>query len=129
MLITQSSLLQKKASFRTPLLKDHGGPISLERLWAEPILCRLGYVKRKATNATQKLPANFAEAKLGFHQRIKDEVEVYSAGTRRQLGLNLVEVSSSKLVDYGKKERTKNTKGKSLCFCPLLLQVTCFPHR
>ena len=35
-------------------------------------------MKRKATKAARKLPENFAEAKLGFYQRIKEEVETWS---------------------------------------------------
>ena len=60
------------------LLKEHGGPISLERSWAESFLRRLGYVKRKATKAARKLPEIFAEAKLGFYLRIKEEVKTWS---------------------------------------------------
>ena len=33
-----------------------------------------GYVKRKATKEAQKLPPDFSDIKLGFLQRIKDEV-------------------------------------------------------
>ena len=44
-------------SYKNPaLLKEHGGPLSLERSWAESFLRRLGYVKRKATKAARKLP-------------------------------------------------------------------------
>ena len=63
-------------SYKNPaLLKEHGGPVSLERSWAEFFLGRLGYVKCKAA---RKLPENFAEAKLGFYQRIKEEVDMWS---------------------------------------------------
>jgi hypothetical protein len=37
-------------------------------------LYRHGYVKRKATKAARKLPPDFPDIKLGFLQRIKDEV-------------------------------------------------------
>ena len=40
-------------SYKNPaLLKEHGGPLSLERSWAESVL---GYVKRKAMKAARKL--------------------------------------------------------------------------
>ena len=66
-------------SYKNPaLLKEHGGPLDLERPWAESFLRRLGYIKRKATKAPHKSPEDFAEAKLGFYQRIKSEVETWS---------------------------------------------------
>ena len=37
-------------SYKNP--KEHGGPLSLERSWAESVL---GYVKRKAMKAARKL--------------------------------------------------------------------------
>ena len=50
-------------SYKNPaLLKEHGGPLHLERSWAELFLRRLGYVKHKATKAARKLPEDFAEA-------------------------------------------------------------------
>lgn len=55
-------------SYNNPaLLRKHGGPLYLERLWVESFLRHLGYVTRKATKVAHKLPENFAEAKLGFY--------------------------------------------------------------
>ena len=66
-------------SYTNPaLLKEYGGPLSFEKSWAESFLCRFGYVKRKATKAARKLPNIFADVKLGFYQRIKEEVETWS---------------------------------------------------
>ena len=59
-------------------MKEHGGPLSVERSREESFLCRLGYVKRKATKAAHELPENFAEDNLGFYQRIKEELETWS---------------------------------------------------
>ena len=60
------------------LLEERGGPLNLGQSWAESFLCRHRYVKRKATKAARKLPENYAEAKLGFLQRIKSEVDTWS---------------------------------------------------
>ena len=60
------------------LLREHGGPIDIGKSWAESFLRRNGYCKRKATKAARKLPVDFAEIKLSFLQRIKDEIETWS---------------------------------------------------
>ena len=61
------------------LLKEHGGPINI-------VGCH-SYVKRKATKAARKQPADFPEINL---QRIKSEVETKCNSTRpsSQLGSN-----------------------------------------
>lgn len=60
------------------VLKEHGGPIEIGKSWSESFLRRNGFVKHKATKAACKVPADFAEIKLAFQQRTKDEVQTWS---------------------------------------------------
>ena len=69
-------------------------------------------MKRKATKAARKLPENFAEANLGFYQRIKEEAETWSISLALiikwdQTGSKLVPVSEWTMA----KEKDK-TSGK-----------------
>ena len=48
-------------------LQEFGGPLRLNQFWANSLLERMQFVKRKATTAKSKLSiANFAELKLSF---------------------------------------------------------------
>ncbi len=97
-------------SHRNPsLLKEHGGPIDLGRKWAESFLFRHGYVKRKATKAARKLPADFADIKLTFLERITNEVQSNSIPLALvlnwdQTGSKLVPVSECTLEKEGTKQ-------------------------
>ena len=64
-------------SYKNPaLLKEHGGPIDIGCCWAESFLQCKSYVKRKATKAARKLPADFSKIKLAFLQR-KNSIPQY----------------------------------------------------
>ena len=52
------------------LLPEHGGSLDLGKMWAQSFLCWHGYVKRKATKAARKLPADYLDLKLAFLERI-----------------------------------------------------------
>ena len=71
-------MLLRALSYIGILLKDYGGSIYLGHNWAESFLLRHGYVKCKASKAARKLPPDFANIKLQFLQRIKDEVATNS---------------------------------------------------
>ena len=52
------------------LLQENGGHIDINRSWAESLMKRMGYVRRKGTKAARKIPRNFME--------VKDEYRIYS---------------------------------------------------
>ena len=56
------------------LLKEYGGQIELTKSWAFSFLTRHGYVKRKGTRTTRKLPDNFDDVKAAFLDKIKEAV-------------------------------------------------------
>ena len=45
------------------LLKEHGGPVELTKAWAISFLSRHGYVKRKVTRISRKVPDDFENVK------------------------------------------------------------------
>ena len=57
------------------LLLDSGGHLRLTKTWADSILRRIGYVKRKGTKAARKLPDNFDDLRSEFLQNIKRVVQ------------------------------------------------------
>ena len=60
------------------LLPEHGGNLELGRKWAESMMTRMGLVRRKATKAARKKPADFESLKAHFHQRITKVVKDHS---------------------------------------------------
>ena len=60
------------------LLIEHGGTIQLGKKWADPLMTRMNYVKRKATKAARKVPVNFPEIKLAFLKLIVDRVKEHN---------------------------------------------------
>ena len=57
------------------LLCEHGGTMQLGKKWADSLLSRMNFVKRKATKAVRKVPTDFPEIKLAFLKRIPDFVQ------------------------------------------------------
>ena len=49
------------------LLKENGGPIEISKSFAESLLRRMHYVKKKGTKAARKLPENFEDLKAEFY--------------------------------------------------------------
>ena len=56
------------------LLTEHGGHIEITKAWAKSLLKRMGYVKRKCSNAGKLSPAHFEEFKDEFLADVKAEV-------------------------------------------------------
>ena len=56
-------------------LKEHVGAIDIGIKWAESFFKHHGYVKCKSTKAAKRLPADFADLKLAFLERIRREVQ------------------------------------------------------
>ena len=59
-------------------MPEHGGNLELGRKWAECMMTRMGLVRRKATKAARKKPADFESLKAHFHQRITKVVKDHS---------------------------------------------------
>ena len=58
-------------------LIELGGHIELTQVWAYSLLCRMKFVKRKATTAKSKFSnANFAEVKKEFLNNLAAVVEL-----------------------------------------------------
>ena len=56
------------------LLREHGGHINLTKSWAKSLLKRMGYVKRKGSNAGKVTVTQFEELKEEFLADVKVEV-------------------------------------------------------
>jgi hypothetical protein len=83
--------------------------VDLSRGWAESLMTRMGYVKRKGTKAARKLPDDFAEQKETILNRISNVVRENSIPEDLiinfdQTGLNIVPVSGWTLHDCGAKQ-------------------------
>lgn len=62
-------------SVRQPsLLREHGGPVELTKSWAKSLLKRMGYVKRRGSNAGKVAVARFEELKEAYLADIKAEM-------------------------------------------------------
>ena len=79
------------------MLREHGGTVELGKKWADSILSRMNFVKRKATKAARKLPTDFPCIKLAFLKRVSDCVHEHripqsllSTGTRQVLNMYLL---------------------------------------
>ena len=57
-------------ALKPSLLPDHGRSLVLGRAWAESVLERMNFIKRKATKAAKKLPENFTHIKLEYLERV-----------------------------------------------------------
>ena len=91
------------------LLAEHGGPVSLTRTWAESLLSRMGYIRRKETKAARKLPESFPEVKADFLQRIKSVVSQHNIPDDMiinfdQTGVPIVPVSNWTMDACGSKQ-------------------------
>lgn len=80
------------------LLAEHGGPIELGRGWANSMMARMGFVKRKGTKAAKHLPDNFQELKDDFLERITSKVSEHKIPPEMivnidQTGISIVPVS------------------------------------
>ncbi len=91
------------------LLAEKGGPISLTTTWAESLLERMGFVKRKGTKAARKLPENFDEQKDKFISDVGGIVADHDIPPELvlnfdQTGVKIVPVSNWTLAAQGSKQ-------------------------
>lgn len=56
------------------LLRENGGSLEIGKKWAQSVLSRMGYARKKATKAARKLPADFEMVRDEFIHRVKDAV-------------------------------------------------------
>ncbi|KAI8522099.1 hypothetical protein Bbelb_018530 [Branchiostoma belcheri] len=56
------------------LLAEYGGNIHITKEWANSILRRMNFVKRKGTKAARKVPDDFEETRDKFYDRIEEAV-------------------------------------------------------
>ena len=68
-------------SAATGILKFHDkaflSQIELTKTWAESLLNRMGFVRRKGTKTARSIPNDFERLKTDFHERIKSVIEEY----------------------------------------------------
>ena len=60
-----------------PILKDYGGPITLEKPWAHSLLQRMNFTKRKGTKVAKHLPDDLELLGGKFHRRIGRRVRKF----------------------------------------------------
>lgn len=91
------------------ILKEHGGTVEIDKNWAQRLLEKMGYVRRKGTKAARKLPENFDAIKVEFHQRITNAVKMFRIPPSMvlnwdQTGVNIVPVGEWTLAPRGSKQ-------------------------
>ena len=57
------------------VLQEYGGSVVLSKSWAQSLLCRMGFVKRKGNTKTRVQPANFEDMRASFLKQINTTVE------------------------------------------------------
>ena len=72
--IVQAASLGIIAARDPGLLREHGGHIEITKAWAKSLLKRMGYVKRKGSNAGKITVSQFNEIQEEFLADIKAEV-------------------------------------------------------
>ena len=88
------------------LLAQHGGHIQITKTWARSLLTRMGYVKRKCSNAGKVAVPRFLELQGDFLADIQAEVVINEIPTELvlnwdQTALHLVPTGQS--VDHAQK--------------------------
>ena len=67
--------------------------INLDRPWAESFLRRVGYVHRKGTKATRKLPFDFIDKKNEFLKCVEDIIKKWSIPVELVINFDQTNVS------------------------------------
>jgi len=91
------------------LLPEFGGTLILDRSWSASLLRRMGYVRRKGTQAARKVPSDFPQLKEDFLQRISTAVSDHAIPRELvlnfdQTGVNIVPVSNWTMETQGAKQ-------------------------
>ena len=91
------------------LLKEHGGPLELNRHWCESLMKRMGLTKRKATKASRALPENFPQQKHDYLTAIADQVKEHDIPNSMvvnfdQTGINIIPSSDWTMDNQGTKQ-------------------------
>ena len=93
-------------ALRPSLLPEHGGSLVLGRAWAESLLRRMDFVRRKGTKAAKKVPDNFPEICSAFLERVATAVKEHNIPPQLVLnmdetGLPIIPVSEWSLDEKG----------------------------
>lgn len=87
------------------LLVEYGGNLNPDKGWAQSLLRRMGYVKRKASTSARIAVQDFEGVKIGFLERIvaavKNSIPQALVINLDETGLKLVPVSSWTLEQQG----------------------------
>jgi hypothetical protein len=91
------------------LLAEHGGHINLTRTWAESLIERLGWSKRRGTRDCRATPHNLPEITSNFHEMVSNivkekHIEPYMIVNFDQTGVNIVPTSAWTLYETGAKQ-------------------------
>ena len=86
--ITIATALGTVRVLQPSLLPEHGGSLCLEKGWAESILRRMNFVKRKGTKAARKVPADVDEIKQAYIERIRQKVNANNIPSELVLNLD-----------------------------------------
>ncbi|CAH1248589.1 POGZ [Branchiostoma lanceolatum] len=91
------------------LLTEYGGHIEITKTWANSLLVRMNFVRRNATKAARKLPADFETTREAFLARFKKAVGDLDIPDDMvinwdQTGVNIVPVGDWTLVEAGARQ-------------------------
>ncbi len=91
------------------MLKEHGGPIELDRAWAASIMKRMNFVRRKGTKAARSVPENYPQERERFLSSITDKVKKHNIPDKLivnfdQTQVKIVPVSEWTLNEAGAKQ-------------------------
>ncbi|CAH1257592.1 POGZ [Branchiostoma lanceolatum] len=91
------------------VLVEYGGHIEITKAWANSLLLRMNFVKRKGTKAARKLPADFEGTRDEFLARIKETVTEFGIPDDMiinwdQTGVNIVPVGDWTLEEAGARQ-------------------------
>ena len=80
-------------------LQGYGGPVTISRAWANSLMCRMGFVKRRGTTKSRATVENFGQMKADFLTEIASTVEMEEIPPEMffnwdQTGIHLVPVAS-----------------------------------
>ena len=113
------------------LLSDYGGPVTLSRAWAQSLLQRMKFVKRKGTTAKSKTtPENFKQLKQDFLEEVQAIVEMEEIPAELvlnwdQTGIRIVPSSSWTMDRCGSKRveivGTDDKRQITALFCGTML--------
>lgn len=91
------------------ILKEFGGSLQFDKSWAQRVLEKMEYNRRKGTKAARNKPENFDGIRSEFFKRISDSVKKHAIPPSMvinwdQTGINIVPVGEWTLAPQGSKQ-------------------------